>query len=219
MKPDKFETLEDLTQYVIRTRPDKYDRWTLEPTSSWAYDDPVAGQTYEKEVADLDKEYYHLDNRDENARAAFNAATEELVARRPAQHQETHWALMQPKSSGSRWYGNRRIYLSDELGEMFAKVWSTKSRYHNWDNGPRDYTRMTLAGLLKRLGQSDIGDRVKQAQDEAARKLAELRLQNSLANVSEKAEALLKAIHDAVEAGADLPVDLEDLLSGLINKE
>lgn len=220
MATNKFETLEDVISYVTRTQPDKYDRWQLvvETTTEWA--DPVAGKAWNDDLYQLDREYYKEDmyNSHTDTIVDYGQKRTALMEAKPEQVQTSHWYL--EKHSSDRWRGNRKIDLSESLGEMFAQVWSMKARYTNWpgSNPPMDYTRMTLAGILKKLGQSDISNKVKEAQEEAARKARAIKVRNQERWMAEKAAELAEAI-EKYEGDRYIPNGLAETLSYLISME
>ena len=66
-------------------------------------------------------------------------------------------------------YSPDRIYLSEELGAAVDGIW-TKRVTSTWSSTPQRVGVMTLSGILKRLGKTDIGKQVKKIQAEAKAK-------------------------------------------------
>jgi hypothetical protein len=120
-------------------------------------------------------------------------------------------------SSGS-WRGVK-IELSIELGEMLDKIWTHGPRWRNSDYITRK-GQLTLPGMLKRLGNSDIDKKIKEAQNKEEKEIEKRNRNYARKNIREHAQKLseLLAKHsellndDKIVTPADLSslIDLQD---------
>ena len=122
---------------------------------------------------------------------------------KPPMHNVTYYSL---STAGTGYRSGRTIEVAPELGVELVKVWKHGPRYQgSHDLEPKGY--VTLAGICKRLGRSDISDQIKQAEDNAKAEQEK----NSRNYVRREINDLLKKIEQIViKDGASIGVKLED---------
>lgn len=167
----RFENVEDMTNWLLAHAPRKDTRWKLEYRTDNEWDDPEAGKKWNEEYYGLGWVPHGSEGHEE-----YEAKREELQSRRPAEHRVEIWSLSQSSNSWRSEY----IYLSVELGKLLDRVWTKREPYRG-----ASYTvnsgSLSVPGMLKRLGKTDIGKRVKEAE-----KLAEETRQRNARNYARK---------------------------------
>jgi hypothetical protein len=172
-------------------------RFKLRDSTDYVYDDPEAGEEWQ------------------NARVSvigtcpgYGKEGYEEWSKRDDAYDETKPSMYLVKSyelseSYDTWYA-----LSPELGEKLDSVWTKKqSRYYR-DTLERTGT-LTLAGMLKRLGRTDVGQKIKDAK---------YRRNNLRQQLAKKMDELEKWVNDyGKEIGVtaemfNLPVEIADCL-------
>jgi hypothetical protein len=166
----QIESLEALIEYALRHR-DSNTRWELSHYSNTVWDDNDAGMAWWNELnaardAWVEAHRWTVVDYESAEYLAYEAKVNEIIARRPAEHTEHRWSLTSK-------YGS--LALTVELGELIDSVW-TKRQTSRYSSTKSRVGQMTLNGILKRLGQSDIAERVATAQAQAkAREAAYIR--------------------------------------------
>lgn len=99
--------------------------------------------------------------------------------------------------TGHGWSYSLSLILSDELGKQIDEIWTKKEPYRN-ANYKRNYGSLSLQGILKRLGKSDVAEdiakRIKAA--EAAEEIARAKRNRNYKRkqIREKAEELYRLL-------------------------
>lgn len=157
-----IENVDALARRAVEHRCDATYKLSLDVSDAW--DDAEAGarwREWDNHVwSAFCQMYGNLYDYAENhpIRVALRGTCASSQILKPGQHRVTRYFLESKYAT--------RLELSDELGKLVDGVWKTKkSKY-----GGRDERvgRVTLAGILRRLGRTDVGKVVKQAQVDAA---------------------------------------------------
>ena len=147
-----FTTVQDLADYVIGN-PRYSTRWILDENRSWQWVDAEAGKAWQTEENELDYVSYS-----DPLRAEYEVKDAELKSRRPEQEHVVSYSLVQ---AGDH-YRPTHINLSMELGLQLKAIWTVRHNTYS-----ETYVPLTIPGMLKRLGSTDIGAQVKDAQAQA----------------------------------------------------
>jgi len=185
----RFETVEDLISFVMGNTYRASGRWTLDDYSDWVWANEEAGAAWDEEHF---KNGWYVDL-DDPRRAEWEAADTELCSRRPEQYRKTSYTLVECGHG----YSNTRYTLSDELGAAIDGIWTKKRS--TYGSGMIRVASMTIPGMLKRLGKSDIGKQVKAAQAEADARAAK----NKRNYVRSEARRLAGLLVDLMEKNLD----------------
>ena len=156
-KTKTLETVEQLVEYALRMSSyNSGQRWKLEDWSRKEYVDLEAGNAWQDEHNKIEWVSFGQPGHEE-----YKQAKQESYSRMPEQRDKTTWTLVAAGHS----YHPDRIYLSEELGAAVDGIWTKRSaRYGSYMDR---VGVMTLSGILKRLGKTDIGKQVKKLQAEA----------------------------------------------------
>ena len=164
-KTKTLETVEQLVEYALRLSTwNSSQRWKLEDRSRKEYVDLEAGNAWQTEFYAVPWASPGIPAHEE-----FEKARKALYERQPEQRDKTTWTLVAAGDS----YSPDRICLSEELGAAVDGIW-TKKVTSTWSSTPQRVGVMTLNGMLKRLGKTDIGKQVKKIQAEAKAKALSL---------------------------------------------
>lgn len=155
--PVKFDTLEDMIAFALAGSWNPKIRWTLHVYVEREFVDPIAGNEWKEERSALP--YVSYDSPD---RQAFNELSEELETRKPDMMNVTHYSL----SEGTSGYPHDRIDFAHDLGKQVEAIWTHKPAYAG-SSWLHPVGTMTVTGILKRLGKTDIGDQVRASQKAA----------------------------------------------------
>ena len=186
----RFETVEDLISFVMGNTYRASGRWTLDDYSDWVWANEEAGAAWDEEHF---KNGWYVDL-DDPRRAEWEAADTELCSRRPEQYRKTSYTLVECGHG----YSNTRYALSDELGAAIDGIWTKKKTTYGL--GLARVGSMTIPGMLKRLGKSDIGKQVKAAQAEADARAAK----NKRNSARREAVRLAGQLIDLMERNPDV---------------
>ena len=144
-----INTIEDLVKYALIETDNKFQ---LRDSTDYEYDDPAEGQAW-------------LDNRESviGKCPGYQGDGYKEWKKRDAAYDETR-PKIHPVKTWSLQRGYHTEYsLSRELGEKIDAIWSKKeSRYYR-DQMNRTGA-LTFAGILKRLGRTDIAKTIKEAE-------------------------------------------------------
>lgn len=184
MKNDPtLKTVEQLVRYTLM-QSGKYpsyveeNRWTFHKLIEMVWDDPTAGSAWHDNLYQIDR----------NA-PDYQKARDSHYDTMPPKHRETSYWLQEAG------YGSGRINLSPELGTTIEGVWTMRTP--SYSDTPQPHGVMTLPGILKRLGNTDIAAQIKDAKaKEQARTKCILR-NNARREVRKAASTLLDAIQSA----------------------
>jgi len=186
----RFETVEDLISFVMGNTYRASGRWTLDDYSDWVWANEEAGAAWDEEHF---KNGWYVDL-DDPRRAEWEAACAELDSRKPEKYHKTTYALVECGHS----YRSTRYALSDELGAAIDGIWTKKRS--TYGSGMIRVASMTIPGMLKRLGKTDIGKQVKAAQAEADARLAK----NKRNSARREAVRLAEQLIDLMERNPDV---------------
>ena len=181
----RFETVEDLISFVMGNTYLASGRWTMHDYSNWVWVDEEAGASWDEERAELDVGRSEYEE--------WHKANAELHSRKPEKYHKTTYALVECGHS----YRSTRYALSDELGAAIDGIWTKKRS--TYGSGMIRVASMTIPGMLKRLGKSDIGKQVKAAQAEADARAAK----NKRNYVRSEARRLAGLLVDLMEKNLD----------------
>lgn len=182
----EFETIEDVVKYTesnplaITLR-----RWKLSKNTHHPYIDKKAGQKWHDE-------YYGIPyvSINEPGYKDYVLRKEHLEKQEPKRTTVTDYYLID--NSG---YRSIYLYLSKELYDLFDSVWTKSPRWRG-SNEMENKSSLTLPGLLKRLGNTSVADKIKQA-EQAQKALLEKRARNyerkQIREQSQKLFELLKS--------------------------
>jgi len=149
-----FNTVQDMADYVLVNTYRAKTRWTLWENKNWEWVDAKAGAAWDAE----DDALGYVSWSDAELRAAYEENKDELRTRRPKQHQVTTYGLQESTDGYRRDY----IRLSTELGMQLKGVWTVRKNTYS-----DSFVPITIPGLLKRLGKTEIGAQVKAAEKKA----------------------------------------------------
>lgn len=190
----QINTVEELVQFTAKRRPDKYDRWQFDARYDQEWADPEAGAKWMAEKNQLEDEYDGSDYTDQALMAEYSNKVDELKARRPEMVKVGSFKMTH-RSSTWNWH---YITLSAELGEMLVDLWPrrTSDRFYG-----HPYTYMTLTGVLKMLGRTDVGEKIRA--EEERRRLNDLEIykHNTKLSLVKAAKELQDRIAQAEKAG------------------
>jgi len=197
-----LNTIEDLVAVALKSGDTRYE---LEDNSVYEYDDPVAGKAWEDNEESVVGEYPGAKSPE------YSAYIErERVYRKtkPAMHPETHFYLKK------KYIAHYKV--GAELGVQIDAVWTKKvGRY---STTPRRTGVLTLAGILKRMGRTDVATKIKDAEIVQKEANAKYRRNNVRVGLQRKLDELEKWVKDyGAEIGVtpemfQLPVELADAL-------
>lgn len=144
MENKRLETIEDLIEMALRPYG-KDKRWELDKHENQEYDDKLLGEAWEKDgdIIRAKKNYYGTPEWIEHER------------KKPPTHMEPIYYLYYRSNA---WH-EERWDLSIRLGEQIDTVWTRKEKYGRQCR----IGLLTLAGILKRLGRTDVGEKIKEA--------------------------------------------------------
>ena len=174
-----FNTVQDMADYVLVNTYHAKTRWTLWEHKSWEWVDEAAGAAWNAEDDALGDVSYS----DAELRAAYEEKKNELCARLPEQHQVTTYGL---RESGDG-YHHDYIQFSSELGSQLKAIWTVRKT--RWSE---TFVPITIPGLLKRLGKTEIGKQVRAAE----KKAKETRERNSRNYARRQARKLAQELLD-----------------------
>jgi len=177
----RFESMEDLIAFVVNNHYNASGRWTMDDYSKWVWADEEAGAAWDEERFNNG----WCVSRDDPGYAEWEAADAELRSRKPEQYRKTTYALVECGHS----YRSTRYTLSDELGAAIDGIWT--KRMSAYGSGRIRVASMTIPGMLKRLGKTDIGKQGKAAQAEADARLAKNKRNSARREAVRLAEQLI----------------------------
>lgn len=193
-----LETVDDFVNFVLTFYYIK-SRYTLEIQKNNMFVDKEAGDKWEDEyygivLADCNndwKEYYEKQR--------------ELIERRPEQKEIVTYYLSCP----NEFYREKHLYLSEELGKLIESVWTkVPSRY---DPDKLEMKGMlTLPGILKRLGKTDIKTHIKdaelkhEAQEEKQRKN---NFRKSLLNYANEIKKVIENSNNLIDVNLNMTIN------------
>lgn len=187
----RFETIDDMAKFVLERTYRATQRYFLEDRTSWEYIDEQAGEEWQKKKDAI----IYPGMSDEKKYQAYVKANDKLEVIRPEQKQVVTWSLRESSSSWNSSY----IYLSVELGEMLDKIWTRKPPYRGASYENRT-SSLTIPGMLKRLGRTDIAQQVKEAEQKAKLEQEKRHRNNKREEIRKAAKNLL----DLLTANPDL---------------
>ncbi len=162
-----LNTLEELVSWITANHYWADRKWKLQSYFRQEWDDAEEGAAWDAKLAELEKEF-----------PRFSDRTPEYYDRRTALHDvapDKHgvydWTLVE---AGEGWHA-KYIELSRELGAMIEAVWT--KRPARYGSGEDLVGNLTIPGMLKRLGNTEVGQRIK-AQKELEQRRAEKNSRN-----------------------------------------
>ena len=183
--PKHFETVEDLVAFVVGNPSNASKRWKLDSYTRDVWDDPVAGAAWAKDRSTLGYKWSGGPGY-----AEYVEEETQLFARKPDRHEQTTWKLSEPSMRGV-FFSRNHYSLSERLGEAIADIWTTRlSRY-----SPKmeRVGRLTIPGMLKRLGMTGLKKQIKDAQTKIDNQMAKNKrnyARNQARELAEKLTAL-----------------------------
>lgn len=190
MADKTVNTVEELV--ALATHPySSNNRYQLHMSHTREYDDAAAGKTYEDEGEAI-RDTWRATNESYWSQPDYVA----WGTREPAKHAVVVSYSLYHRSSTWHWH---TINLSVALGQQVDAVWTKKKP--RYGNIPQPVGVLTLSGILKRLGRTDVGDKIKAAKDAEAAKYALNRRNNARRTVLAKVAELEKAMAEAEAAG------------------
>lgn len=209
-------TIQELIAYTVSNRYDTGRKWDFNDRTDWVWDDEDAGKAWQDRTHEINKKCYiaryHNDAGEFSPEdvIALEAESEAAQNSRPPQHKVT-WYWLQRKSDSS-WHSGPTLHLSVELGQMIAKIWIMVPAYRGSSTMKYSPQGLTLTSILKKLGQSDVGQLVAEAE---ARQKAddEKRSRNyHRENVQKLAQQLVEEMKKGLDSGCEFPVHLSELV-------
>ncbi len=202
-KNTRIETIEQLVGLVTSRAASGYSyyndiRYQLDEWSTWKYDDENAGQAYDDQHDALRNNIWdarkHV-GEDSPEMKKLRKQLHALEEKQPKQHKVVYYSL---RATG---HHSDDFELSEELGVLIDKIWTKVTKYHSqYRTGS-----MSLTGILKRLGQTGIGQDVKKAQDLAKRQLEANKRNQQRASIREAASKLAQLCSNAIRDGVEIP--------------
>lgn len=150
----RIDTIEEMIHYATSNIFNADRKWMLEDSTQREFVDKEAGEKFMAELAAVPFVSY----KDEPAHSHYELVRKEIESRRPEMKFVTYWTLVEQTPR----YHKTRINLSEELGVVLDKVWKTKPMYR----GSSQFKRtgyISIPGMLQRLGETDIKNKVAQA--------------------------------------------------------
>jgi hypothetical protein len=193
----RFETVEDMVKFVTERPHRGTTKYNLRDDMSMKWIDEQAGEQWHKaRYDDLEWVGYGQPGYEE-----YKAAADKLDANMPKQKKVITWRLVESSSS----YRADSIELSTELAEMLNKVWK-KGPINRWSSYEERKGAVSIPGLLKRLGNTDVGKQIKAAKA-AEQVIINKRNRNyTRKQIREAADTLCKKLLDAADV-----VDSEEI--------
>lgn len=195
-----LQTIDELVSYTINHKNDD-SRWSLGTSEYDKWENEEDGSKWSSEYYGLDRKWSSDEGYNE-----YVAQREEIESRKPAQNHIIEYYLTASSSSS---YRNRYIYISASLFSLIAKTWKLGPTWRGSTSLERK-GKVTLQGILKRLGQTDVSKQIEQAK-ENERLESEKRNRNyARKNVKEWAEKILGEIKNHPEIV--WPIDIQSLV-------
>lgn len=209
-----FNSVEDMVAYVTRNPGYNADRrWTLESSLNMEFVNLDAGVAWMQEKSELEDQIREAHGDvwpyDKEMKPEWKAKLEDLKARKPEMHPVGWYSLHE--SDGNRW-NNTYIRLDFHLGEAIDAIWTKGTRGY-YSSAKQRLGRMTIPGILKRLGETEVGGKIAAAKAEEKRR-SEINGRNYHRREIQKAAKTLKEAVEKAE-GIVLPVTAKNLLAAL----
>lgn len=185
-KNTTFNSVEDIVKYVMNY-PQSTQRFSCEESTDWVWDNEADGKVWEDMRNSTDRPWLY--NHGTPEREAAEKAQEDLEKIKPSMHQEYTVTL---RETGDGWHHDY-IKCGVELSARIAKVWTRGPAYRG---ATRDVPKgaLTLAGLLKRLGRTDISKQIDNAKAAIEAQNAKNHRNYARREIAAKAMELLKLI-------------------------
>lgn len=153
-KTYKINTAEELVAWVTANHWRADMRWQMVDRSVEAYDNQEEGKAW--------TELYRSEERRLGWETPeWEETRGELLKMEPASHRYTEYVLRECGDT----YHSDQIKLGEELGKAIDDAWT--KRTVSWDSHKQRTGALTVPGMLKRLGNREIGEQI------AAAKLVE----------------------------------------------
>jgi len=197
-----LNTIEDLVAVAMRSGDTRYK---LNDYTEHEYDDPVEGKAWEGNQESVIGEYVGYGREGRKEYAEREQAYMETM---PKKHPVITWVLRSDYDT--------RYSLGAELGAQVDSVWTKKDK--RYGTGQERTGLLTLAGILKRLGRTDVATKIKDAETLRKEQDAKNRRNNIRRNVYKYLNDLEKYVKDYCEPTGvtaemfQLPVELADAL-------
>jgi hypothetical protein len=188
----KFNTLDDMVSYVLSNTSRSETRWNLRDNRDLVPVDKEAWDLWYKGKPAWKSEYSDKPKMSEIEWAQYEEAVELHSSLEPEKVYQNNWWLQE--SNGDSWHTDLRIELSEELGNLLDSVWKkgTRGRYSTY---VERQGAVTIPGLLKRLGKTEIKSQL----DESKKRAEELRAKNNRNAVRSRVERLAKELAKELE--------------------
>lgn len=204
MKNMTLNTLEEMVAFALRQR-EPSQKYMLQDRDAQVWENEAAGQVWQEASLALDREYAghtysYARDVDPEKYEEYKIKDAKLRELMPAKLTvKIYW--LEAAGTGSMWHSRHRIELSTELGEMLDGIWKTKERYPSGMGWVTRTGWLTIQGMLKRLGRTDIGKQVQAAQKAAQERQERQHKIQVARNLLEQLEQTKKAIERANELG------------------
>lgn len=201
----KFETLEELVTYAenLRYAATKY-KLIHNEQKRWV--DEAAGDAWWEERNNIKYPGFEASAKEQKA---YEKARAENNEKRPEEKIIHTYYL----ADNSMW-GRECFYLSRELFEMLDGIWTYGPRWRGSDVKERKGA-LTLPGMLKRLGKTDVSKKIKETQ-QREKAAAEKRSRNydrkQIREASQKLYDLLKNTGHEFDVKASTMIDIAGLI-------
>ena len=147
-------SLDGLVAWIAANRHYAGTKWKLEDRASWEWDDEGEGAAWQAKMDQLELEYPNFSSRNQtyyDKRTALHDAM-------PTRHQVIQFTLVEAGAG----YHSKRLSLPFILGAKIDDCWTKKAS--RWGSGEERVATLTIPGILKRLGNTEVGDILKAAQ-------------------------------------------------------
>jgi len=162
-----IKDLEHLVSWITTNHYWAMTKWKLESYSSKEWDNEEEGAAWQAKLEALEVEYPRFSDRNDKYYEKRTALYDSI----PDQHLVYVWTLTE---AGSGWHA-QYIELPAELGAQIDAIWT--KREGRWSSQPERVGLLSIPGMLKRLGNTEVGERIK-AQKETERLASEMRSRN-----------------------------------------
>lgn len=207
MATRQLNTLQDLVNATLgQNQWQQGNRYQLNSWTETVWNEPELGKAWKAELQKLDDEaweVWHAATERWNALSPeerlaagleepkgwwsdakeFQAKRDEILRRKPGEHNQTRYWLERAGSGGRFRANDREFELSEELGALVAGIWKRAHSKYNYSYAGL----LSLKTICERLGKTEIGAELK------AKVVAETARQEANARNSKRRD-MLKAI-------------------------
>lgn len=218
----KINSLEDLAKFATKNLAASEARYKLREINSQEFVDPIAGEAWQKErlqikVAERPADMSWSDWEKDADHKRYSDEYEAWRSRRPEEKMITSFEL---ERTGDRFYSRRgAIEISNELGIQIKKIWTMREDYRGSKHMSMTGS-LSIIGILKRLGQTDIGKDVKAAQKKVKEENEKNSRNYDRRRLIEAAQKVLSLSDNKTFAGIDIKsMTIEMIINQIVEEK